>query len=120
MEVVNKTWKLRSLATGEDTPNTSSPGSPLPSIPALLWSQVYHKLLPVTELIMGAGGYHVIKWSHRYFSEFATSRYLSSKEEVRKVYGHLADYFSGKCVLPRGNKEEHSKLQGGQNYVVTL
>ena len=52
----------------------------------------------------------MIRWSHRYFLEFASSRYLNTAEQVEGVYGDLADYFSGQCVLPQtGGEVEHSK-----------
>lgn len=101
MKAVNEGWKARCLASG----SSEETNYPLLSIPALLWSQVYHRLLPVIELNIGAGGCRVIRWSHRYFSEFATSRYLSSDKHIHNICGHLADYFSDKFFT----SEEQSK-----------
>lgn len=87
MEEVGKTWENRA---GEE---------PLHAIPSMLWSQVHHTLQPLVELNMGSGDCHVIRWSHRYFSECAVSRYLNSEDKARQIHGDLADYFSGKFAI---------------------
>ena len=102
MEDVNKTWVSRILTKEEGEEEVSSPQ--LSSIPSLLWAQVYHKLQPLVELNMGTGGCHVIQWSHRYFKEFAESRYLQSEDQARSIYKSLADYFSGKYSYSQGRE----------------
>ena len=106
MENINKEWTVRSLVSGGDANETSS--HLLSSIPAMLWSRVYRDLLPITELVLGAGGHHVIRWSHRYFSELAASRYLHPKCQAHIIYRHLADYFSGKSVLDTAENKSKS------------
>ena len=105
MEVVNKRWFNRMLTSDgdDDEGGTALPPPPqLSSIPSMLWAQAYHQLQPLVELKMGTGVCRVIQWSHKYFAEFAESRYLSSEDQVKAIYESLADYFSGKYVLSQG------------------
>ncbi len=98
MEHINQMWVSRTLRRDEN--EEYAPSSRLSSIPSMLWAQVYHKLQPLVELNMGMGGCRVIRWSHKYFTEFAEARYLN--HQAQAVYESLADYFSGKYVFSRG------------------
>lgn len=109
MEEINKSWKVRGLATAKD--DVKADNAQLTFIPAMLWSEVHQQLLPLTELKIGSGGCHVIRWSHRYFEELVRSRYFTSEDQTRVVYGTLADYFSGKSVPPQiqGSRDDESE-----------
>ena len=96
MEDINKAWVSRTLQTKDEGEEGLSSPPRLSSVPSMLWAQVYHKLQPLIELNMGTGGCRVIRWSHRYFTEFAELRYLNSEDQVQIIYESLADYFSGK------------------------
>ena len=102
MTSINETWASRIVRQVEGEEETSSSSSHLSSIPSLLWAQVYHRLQPLVELTVGTGNCHVIQWSHRYFKEFAESRYLESGDQTRSIYQSFADYFSGKYALSQG------------------
>lgn len=101
MKDVNQKWSPRTLTAMCDGDSTPSP-SLLQSIPPVLWSLVYQWLQPLIELNMGAGECHVIQWAHKFFSECATSHYLSSEDQIQYIYMHLADYFSGKYANEKG------------------
>lgn len=99
MEYVNQKWKSQTISTDGSTPTR------LNSIPPMLWSMVYQRLQPITELNMGSGECQVIRWSHKHYREIAVSRYLSCSDQIQHTYAALADYFSGKCA-----HEEKSKM----------
>lgn len=102
MEDVQQKWVIRTVATDGETSSSSL----LRSIPPLLWSLVQQRLLPLVELNMGAGECHVIRWSHKYFSEYATSRYLCSDDQIQHTYAALADYFSGESIPSHMKQKE--------------
>ena len=121
MEEINKTWVSRILVRTEEKKEEEEEGereeeekerehtvSPpqLSSIPSMLWAQVTHKLQPLVELNMGTGMCRVIRWSHRYFAEFAESRYLQSEDQIQTIYNSLADYFGGKYACSQGKSPQ--------------
>lgn len=80
------------MVEGAAVEDEDSP-SQLKSIPSVLWSQIYHRLGHFLERGVGAGGYPVLRWSHRHTAEFVAARYLSSTKKIESISRTLADYF---------------------------
>jgi len=81
-------------AGGEANEDVSSPL--IQTLPSLLWSQLYHKLVHFLGHKVGSGGYQVLHWRTRHTSEFVTSRYLTPDRKMKAIAGTLADYFMRK------------------------
>ena len=106
MEDINQKWKERRNLATESWGHYPQ----LKTVPSLLWSQVCHRLGPITEPRMGSGGVQVIQWSHKYLTEYASSRYLGSEHQRKDIYDSLADYFMGKYAFQtKENEEDRSK-----------
>ena len=71
--------------------------APTFKVPPLLWSQFYHRLIPLLELRTGVGQTFVLQWSCRLLFETVTKRYLDpGSSATTKIFTKLADYFTGK------------------------
>jgi hypothetical protein len=75
-------------------------------VPSFLWSRLLHELFPLMEYHHGEGNTLTLAWKHVLLRNAVKGRYLPDEESQRKVFHHLAKYFSGKMRCIKQGKDE--------------
>ncbi|XP_065054750.1 NACHT domain- and WD repeat-containing protein 1-like isoform X2 [Rhopilema esculentum] len=90
---------------------------PVRRIPPLLWLRMKHDLSSYL-VDRGADESRVVTWYHRQFKEAAVERYLSDKEETRRIHKAISEYFLGRWA--NGNQKPFENKDGDTEFMDRL